>query len=510
MLDFFSDPFRGWLGPLADHASDPEVSHLLADGETSLLVERRGQLQTIEGALPAGALESIARAVAADAGLSVDSRLLRGQGQHGQELTVLRMEAGEVPHLALSLPPRQGPDLDMLVDADVVPALALPLLRAAVAGRRGILLLTPPPAVDGGLLAALVQALTPQERVVVLIAHPGMAPLVPGCIPLHIDASNAAELLPGVLALRPDRAVAPWLDATTAPWFLQAATGLAGSMARGTAVDARSGLAQLVALACAGGMDAVVARTLCDAALSLVVVVGRLPDKRLAVVEIDELVPSVEGSALSTLFHCVASDDDDAAVPVLVPTGRIPSFLPSLVPLGARLDPALFDPSRHGLPAAAEPTPPAAPTAAPNLAPPVIPPLPSPMLRRGLVDASVGAAEVLARDVTPDPGSDNDDPGWEVEVMDRSNHGRSAQDLSTEGPATPPACLVGAPVQTSFEAILRAKQGAAAAPRGYNPHPPPLHPMARELGLEPPPDTTPPPDLAQAEDVVPDDETPGN
>jgi len=495
LINLFDEPFWSWLGPLAPFLEDPGVVGLIADGAERLYLERQTGREAVAGELAAGSLERLAERLAAEAGASSDQTFLRLSLASGESVVLIRppLSAARI-HLTILRPSGRSTTLAQLVDADVVPHIASRLLAAAVVGRRGILVASAAGFQGTLLLEGLCEQIAPEERVVVIEATLPLRPQHPRSINLHAatSAGNLAEPFQAAAALRPDRIVTGGLEVATARWFLELAPQLPGSMAAVSAVDARTALLALESSAVAAGLPQEAARTLCPAAFSLVIVAGRLPDGRSTVVQVSELVAGPAGGQLRDLFITTQAADDQATVPVLVPTGLVPRFLPALAPFGVVLPPSFFAAQAHGLPdppgvydGAEERESQPVPQAVQQKA--VLAPVASwdelPASGSGEVAAELQAppfgfeppdphrATTLPPALPAEELTESDDPGWELEVMSR----RTSTQAGADSPDN----------ESAFAAMLRAKR-VASEPR-HTPRPPVAHPQFNGMLLEPPP-----------------------
>lgn len=512
-IDLTQDPFRSWLGPLAAALDDPEVTCLLADGCARLWVERRWALEPVTGAIESGALAALIERLAQQLGAAADQPLLQATALHGLRLVVMRPPLVEQPQLAIHVPLRQQATFAQLVDADVIPQIAARLLSAAVLARRGILVATGP-TLPGEMLLASLAALCPASERLLVLEHAvalafehahRVSVRLAGC-----DREQCRAICAAAGLLRPDRVVLAGLDPAAARWMLETAPGVAGALALAPAADARAAVQLIEAAAIADGLTRDAAAPLLAATFSLVLALGRLPDGRITVWRIAELVAGAGGVQLRDLYLTTQADDDQSAVPVLVPTGLVPTFLPSLAPFGVAIEASHFARETHGLPAPAggfdgadelfaaaarrpRTTELAAATAASNPAPkmPAAPPPP-----------------------ITSPTSLADDPGWEVGMLPDPplpdvDPAVLAAGLAAARPLRPARPAPEAPADNAFGQLLKTRRVAPvdriSGVQRYVPQPPPMHPQAHHLHLEPPPPTKPLADEVPADAENPPD-----
>jgi len=456
MVSLYDEPYWTWLGPLAAFLDDSEVTCLIADGSENLFVERRFCLERVPGQLPPEALERLIDRLASAAGASSEQALVTLNLARGETAALVRgpITAG-APHLVIQRCSARPLRLEDLIDADVVPHVVARVLSAVVAGRRGILVAGPSAHTAAHLLAGLCSQIEQGERLVVLdpvaplrFEHPLRIPLRPaGPAPAqHCESFTAAALL------RPDRVLASGLEGADGRCFVEVAIRHPGSMGAVVGADARSALSSLESMIIGDGVSPEAARALC-------------------------------------LFVTTLAADTDAAVPVLVPTGRVPGFLPALAPFGVSLDAGHFSSQQHGLPTPGPPSLVKAIHQAPSeAATPEPAPAPVPQSTQSAPrEPSPPPWRVEPMSIQPPPPaadltqlSESDDPGWEVEVMPLPEP--TAQ-IEPPVPAPPPT-------EDAFTALLSAKRASAAALQEgpqHVPQPPLMHPQMQGFQLEPPP-----------------------
>ena len=111
--------------------------------------------------------------------------------------------------------------------------------------------------------------------------------------------------------------------------------------------------------------------------------------------------------------------------------------------------------------------------------------------------------------------SQADDPGWEVGMLPDPelpdvDPAALAAGLAAVRPLRPARPAPDAPVDNAFGQLLKTRRVAPvdriAGSQRYVPQPPPMHPQAHHLHLEPPPPTKPlPEETAASSDVKADD-----
>jgi len=497
-IDLTQDPFRSWLGPLAAALDDPEVTCLLADGRSRLWVERRWALEPVSGSIETGALEALAGQLAQHLGVAADQTLLQTTAAHGLRVQLMQPPLVDEPQLAIHLPLRQRATFAQLVDAEVIPQISARLLNAAVIARRGILVASAP-TLPGEMVLASLAALSPStERVVVLEhgvplsfehAHRVTVRLA-GC-----DREQCRAICAAAALLRPDRVVLAGLEPASARWLLETAPGVAGALGLAPAADAGAAVQRLEAAAISDGLTRDAVAPLLAATFSLVLTLGRLPDGRITLWRIAELVAGAGGVRLRDLYLTTQADDDRSAVPVLVPTGLVPTFLPSLAPFGVAIEASYFARETHGLPA---------PGAAFDGAGELLTSTAPQRQRQRVPDPAAPAASAAPAAPPPlqptRPTSLADDPGWELGLLPdpqlpEVDPSVLAAGLAAARPLRPARPAAEAAGENTFGQFLKTRRVAPVdrinGGQRYVPQPPPMHPQAHHLHLEPPPPTRP-------------------
>lgn len=435
--------------------------------------------------------------------------------------------------------------------------LAQRFLSTCVQARQSLLLISPERQAATQVLTALASEIPALARTGLVLAgaHESLADaglidpvLSPDCLAKVAVLPDQNPLWPMAEALGLDQLWISDLSADQAPDFLREAPHWPGSSATMRGGNANLALLQLSAWLSAQGLGESSARALVQASFALVVEIGRDPDGLQRLRRIAEVDPEAPWPGLRDVFVSRLAEDPQAAVPVLVPTGNVPHFLPAFAPLGVVLEARFFAPETHGFaptPATSwaqastiaplsTSTPPriaATPSTADLLRPPSLPqttampprlitpsppaapspPAPNPLTTdrhdtQG--DKVLGAAAAQpAWDQEDAPSDIPDDPGWEVEVLHRSQVGLPSGGPPDELPPLPPHLAQGlSPSQRrnlgelipemmrddEAEAAQSAEnqgdQGGAQATPSYKPQAPAMHPQALHLHkqLEPP------------------------
>lgn len=301
------------LGPLEALLADPSVSDVLVNAPGDVWVERSGRLERAAVRFPdeTAVVAAVERAIA-PLGLRLDraspavaARLPDGSRLHA----VIPPASVDGPVVAIRRFTPAVPDLPAMVTAGSLRPVGADLLRAAVVGRRNLL-------VSGGtgsgkttLLNVLSAEVPPGERVVTIedAAELRLGGHVVRLEARPPNAEGAGEitlrtLVRHALRLRPDRIVVGEVRGPEALDLIQAmSTGHPGSMGTVHANGPAEALWRLETLALSGesrpAPDAV--RRQLHGAVDLVVHMARRGEQRVV-----ETVAEVSGEELCEVYRC--------------------------------------------------------------------------------------------------------------------------------------------------------------------------------------------------------------
>ena len=291
------------LGPLEPLLTDPRVSDILVNADGSVWVERAGSLQTapVRFTEPAAVVAAVQRVIAPlglrldRASPAVDARLPDGSRLHA----IIPPASVDGPVVAIRRFTAAVEDLDGLVAAGAADAAAVEMLRAAVTGRRNLL-------VSGGtgsgkttLLNILTGAIPDGDRVVVIEDSAELQP-IGHMVRLEARPPNtegAGEitlrtLVRHALRLRPDRIIIGEVRGPEALDMIQAInTGHAGSMStvHANGPDEAMWRLETLAMSAPGGLVAETIRQQLWSALDVVVQLERAGGPR-RLVSVSEVV----------------------------------------------------------------------------------------------------------------------------------------------------------------------------------------------------------------------------
>jgi pilus assembly protein CpaF len=250
------------LGPLTDLMNDPDVTDILVNGPHEVWIERAGKLQaTSVGFEDRAHLEDLLHHVFARAGGRIDA---------ARPVADVRLPDGSRLHAVLSPIAMAGPVVSIrrvsqrvltlaeLVRLGTLTETEAGRLRAAVTGRRTILISGATGAGKTTLANALLMEVPASERIVSIEETPELRPDHPHHVSLltrpdsneGIGGIDIQELLRAALRMRPDRIVVGEVRGAEALVAMRAfATGHRGSLLTLHARDAVHALTRLCHMA---------------------------------------------------------------------------------------------------------------------------------------------------------------------------------------------------------------------------------------------------------------------
>jgi len=306
------------LGPLESLLRDPEVSEVMVNGPRRVFVERAGRIEPadVRFADDAHVLHVIDRVLSPlgrrvdEASPMVDARLPDGSRVNAV-IPPLALDGPVLTVRRFAAEPLTGEDLISLGTLD---SGTLGLLRAAVRGRRNVL-------VTGGTgtgktttLAALARAVPADERVITIEDAAELRLGLPHVVRLEsrppgLEGRGAVPiraLVRNALRMRPDRIVVGEVRGGEALDLIQAlTTGHEGSLSTLHASSPEDALRRLVTLALMGDVD-LPYRAVADQVASAVDVVvhqARGADGRRRVTEVSSVVGTADGPRAQPLVR---------------------------------------------------------------------------------------------------------------------------------------------------------------------------------------------------------------
>jgi pilus assembly protein CpaF len=309
-------------GPLEHLLRTDGVTDVLVNGPDAVYLDRGEGLELTEVRFPDdGAVRRLAQRLAAGAGRRlddaspyVDLRLADGTRLHAVLAPVAR--PGTV--VSLRVPRRRSFTLDELEAAGSVPPAGARLLRLVVERRLAFLVTGGTGSGKTTLLNALLSAVDPAERVVVVEDTTELRPAHPHVVGLEARPANAEgagrielrTLVRQSLRMRPDRVVVGEVRGAEVVELLAALnTGHEGGCGTVHANSAADAVARLEALALAAGLPREALHSQLAAALDVVVHCVREPTGRRRVSEVAVLRRDPDGR-VSTVPAVTFPDPD--------------------------------------------------------------------------------------------------------------------------------------------------------------------------------------------------------
>jgi Flp pilus assembly CpaF family ATPase len=335
-------------GPLEDLLRLPSVSEIMVVDRNHIYIERRGVLQNSgRRFISDTVIESIIQRIVANVGRRID---------RSQPLVDARLADGSrvnavIAPLAVSGPTltiRKFPERKMIVDdliaKGAMTRTAAEFLRAAVLGRKNIL-------ISGGtgtgkttLLNCLSDFIPDKERIVTVedtaelqLAKEHVVRLETKCANIEgAGEYTIRDLVKNALRMRPDRIVVGECRGPEALDMLQAMnTGHDGSLTTIHANNSNDVILRLeVLVQMAADLPVESIRQQIASAVDVVVQLKRLRDGRRCVSQITEITginPSTGKLEMRDLFLL---DEPESATAKLEATGRLPSFIGDLISTG--------------------------------------------------------------------------------------------------------------------------------------------------------------------------------
>ncbi|MDQ1685616.1 MAG: pilus assembly protein CpaF [Frankiaceae bacterium] len=280
-------------GPLEDLLHTEGVTDVLVNGPGEVWIDRG------RGVEPSGVIlsdESTIRALAVrlaascgrrldDASPYADARLADGTRVHA----VLPPVSPQGTCLSLRVPPRRGFTLDRLVALGALPADGADLLRRLVAARLAFVVIGGTGSGKTSVLSALLSAVEPGERLVLVEDAAELRPETPHVVRLEARVPNVEgvgavaldALVRQALRMRPDRLVVGEVRGREVVDLLAALnTGHSGGASTVHANRLEHVPARFEAMATAAGLDRAATHAQLAAGLDVVVAVARGPDGR--------------------------------------------------------------------------------------------------------------------------------------------------------------------------------------------------------------------------------------
>ncbi len=337
-------------GPLEDLLRLPNVSEIMVVDKHHIYIERSGNLQNSGRRFISDAvIESIIQRIVANVGRRIDRSqpLVDARLSDGSRVNaVIAPLAVSGPTLTIRKFPERKMIVDDLITKGALTRTAAEFLRAAVLGRKNIL-------ISGGtgtgkttLLNCLSDFIPDKERIVTVEDTAELQLAKEHVVRLETKSANVEgtgeftirDLVKNALRMRPDRIVVGECRGPEALDMLQAMnTGHDGSL---TTIHANNSndvilrLEVLVQMAADLPVDSI--RHQIASAVDVIVQLKRMHSGRRCISQITEVVginPITGKLELRDLF-LLEESESETSVPQLQPTGRLPTFIGELIASG--------------------------------------------------------------------------------------------------------------------------------------------------------------------------------
>ena len=347
---------------LADLLADSALTALGLDGPDRVWLERSGRRQDVgpDQAAPEFVSALLHWAESLAIGKKSDGEVLSFSLELFTSWTLNMLQTGPADARVSRLyfvRNNKASTLTELKSSGFLPDLAHIFLRACLQARRSILYISPDLSAAQNVMIALVSESAENGRVA-LVSPADSGPSLPipaAILPLRQSEDTftiAAKMGRDQICLNdlaPDRAPDMAMD------FVAQLPAWPGSCACLKAAYADSAMLQLAAGLNNSGYGDDSARKMIMASFELIVEIGRDAKGQQRIQRIVEIDRQAEWPGLGEVFATRLADDDEAAVPVLMPTGLLPHFWTAFAPLGVSLDAQFFDPQTHGFSAPLHP-----------------------------------------------------------------------------------------------------------------------------------------------------------
>lgn len=301
-------------GQLEHLLAEPDVADILVVGHDHVWVDRgRGLQRTSIGFDDEDAVRRLATRLALGAGKRLDEAQpwvdgqLTNVGRRGYAVrlhAVIPPIAADGTCISLRVLRTATRDFDDLVALGAIPAEVAGLLRAMLAARQAFLVVGNTGSGKTTMLGALIGAMDPGERVLVVEDAPELNPPHPHVVRLVARTANVEGagdvpvrvLVRQALRMRPDRIIVGEVRGAEVIDLLTALnTGHEGSAGTVHANSTAEVPARMEALAALGGMDRAALHSQLAAALDVVLGVSRRPDGTRGLTEIGLVERGTDG-----------------------------------------------------------------------------------------------------------------------------------------------------------------------------------------------------------------------
>jgi pilus assembly protein CpaF len=302
------------LGPLESLLCDDAITEVMINGPTEIFIEKAGRVsRSLVGFSSETALRNVIDRIVSGFGRRVDeaSPMVDARLADGSRVNVILPPlAVRGPCVTLRRFSRRLVNAEALLAGGSIEPAVLDYLRAAVVGRRNIVVAGGTGSGKTTLLNLLAGFIGPQERIITIEDAAELSLKHPHCVslearPPNLEGSGAVsirDLVRNALRMRPDRIIVGECRGAEALDMLQAMnTGHEGSLTTVHANGPREALSRLEVMVHFAGVDlpAFAVREQIASAIHLVVQLARCADGRRRVLSVTE-VTGMEGPTLLT------------------------------------------------------------------------------------------------------------------------------------------------------------------------------------------------------------------
>lgn len=359
--EVFAETLMGFLQPVRNYLSDPEVTEIMINGPDQIYVERRGKLEATDARFPnTEAVLCAIRNAAQFSGKQVDEvrPILEGRLPDGSRFeAVIPPTACDGPYVAIRRFHRDVFDLNRLVQLGTLTRIAADTLAALARAKLNILVAGGTGSGKTSVLSALATCVPSHERLVLIedtrevaIQNRHVVSLEARCADTKgHGAVSIRDLFCATLRLRPDRIVIGEIRGGEALDVIQAmVSGHGGCMSTVHAARPLDALTRLETLAMMSDVEIplLALRLQIASGLNLLVQVARGQDGTRQLTHITEVAgfdATQNRYQLRDLFvrNYSGLDEDGRIKSEFLPTGAMPVFVTQLQQHGVEL-PAEF------------------------------------------------------------------------------------------------------------------------------------------------------------------------
>ncbi|HEY4178894.1 MAG TPA: ATPase, T2SS/T4P/T4SS family [Kofleriaceae bacterium] len=335
------------LGPLEDLLADENIDEIIIDRRDRVVVGKNGIMRGSGKAFSSDdVFERVVKRLVAEAGERIDEMvpLVDLRMRDGTRLTAaIAPVAARGACLVLRKPLSPSPSLQDLGSQGAMSPGMADFLSTCIAARRNILVVGAPGSGRTAMLGALASASPAGERVVSIEDVGELALGRDEWVQLESRSGNAKvpsvrldSLLDTALRLMPDRLVIGEVRGEEAlPLVYALNANIDGAVVAMSGDGAQVALSRIATLARAGGATESAIRELVAQAFDIIVHVARMPDNRVKVVAIEEVL-GFSDVAFET--HVLFQQQGAG----FGPTGHVPRFYSELEARGIPADQAVF------------------------------------------------------------------------------------------------------------------------------------------------------------------------